>query len=239
MSQITLTRTHQQSPEIVQSRLKRDWMDDTYNKHAYRCLPLSMANVNGWEIVLQRDIAVVWDGGQSVPRIIGGDSHADRTVANCNKIGMIDFHLGWAFGTEDGYSTWLGGSPNFFVDGAEPLSALIPSFWWPDEVQMSWRLTTPGKEVLFPKGMPFAFFFIIPTTLQQDSSFVVKNLWDDPELIGKRMSYSEAKMKKHREEPWTWMNGIRTGLDENGTPIGPQHEGLPKLTNPQIGANNE
>ena len=64
---------------------------------------------------------------------------------------------------------------------------------------------------------------------------MVKNLWDDPELINKRMSYSDAKMKKHREEPWTWMNGIRTGMDENGQQIGPRHDGLPKLATPNMG----
>ena len=165
MTEMTLTRTHQLSPEIKQSRLKRDWMDDTYNKHAYRCLPLSAANVNGWEIILQKEIVAIWDGGMSVPRIISDDSFNGRTIANCNKIGMIDIHIGWAFGTEQGFDTVVTGSPNFFIDGIEPLTALIPSSWWPDEVQMTWRFTAPGKEVVLPEGMPFAFFYIQPSHL--------------------------------------------------------------------------
>ena len=234
MTEMTLTRTHQLSPEIKQSRLKRDWMDDTYNKHAYRCLPLSAANVNGWEIILQKEIVAIWDGGMSVPRIISDDSFNGRTIANCNKIGMIDIHIGWAFGTEQGFDTVVTGSPNFFIDGIEPLTALIPSSWWPDEVQMTWRFTAPGKEVVLPEGMPFAFFYIQPSHLLEEVNFKIKNLWDDNELIEKRMSYSDAKMKKQIDEPWTWMNGIRTGLNERGEQIGPRHDGLIQLSEPKI-----
>ena len=93
MSKLTLLRTHQGSPEIQQSRLMRGWMDDTYNKHAYRCLPLSMANVNGWEILLPCDVVVKWDGGDTVPTLVSGGEYNNRMVADCNKIGMVDFPL--------------------------------------------------------------------------------------------------------------------------------------------------
>ena len=199
-----------------------------------RCLPLSAANVNGWEIILQKEIVAIWDGGMSVPRIISDDSFNGRTIANCNKIGMIDIHIGWTFGTEQGFDTVVTGSPNFFIDGLAPLTALIPSSWWPDEVQMTWRFTTPGKEVVLPEGMPFAFFYIQPSHLLEEVNFKIKNLWDDNELIEKRMSYSDAKMKKQIDEPWTWMNGIRTGLNERGEQIGPRHDGLIKLNEPEI-----
>ena len=234
MTKLTLVRTHQISPEIRQSRLKRDWMDDTYNKHAYRCLPLSAANVNGWEVVLQQDVKLIWDGGNAVPRILEGDIFRGRTIANCNKIGMIDIHIGWAFNTEHGYDTWLTGSPNYFLDGATPLTASIPSYWWPDEVQMSWKITKEKEEIVFPAGMPFAFFYIYSNNVLPNVSIDVENLWDKPELISSRVAYSEAKMKKLKEEPWTWMNGIRTGLNEKGEEIGPRHDGLIELNEPII-----
>jgi hypothetical protein len=232
MSKITLIKTHQISPEIRQSRLKRDWMDDTYNKHAYRCLPLSHANVNGWEVILQQDVKVIWAGGSSVPQIIEGEIYKDRTIANCNKIGMIDFHIGWAFKTDPGYHTYISGSPNYFVDGAVPLTANIPSDWWPDEVQAGWKITKVNEPVIFPAGMPFLFFMIFPSNLMEQTILSVEYLWDKPELMNERMAYSNAKMSKLQEEPWTWMNGIRTGLNEKGERIGPRHDGLPNLMSP-------
>jgi hypothetical protein len=232
MTKITLTKTHQNPPKIQQSRLKRDWMDETYNKHAYKCLPMSAANVNGWELVLQQDVVVQWDGGNTPPRVLEGEFMGGRPVVIPSIIGIISFATGWAINTEEGYDTWVTGSPNYFVDGAAPLSATIPSFWWPDEFNMNWKITKIGEPVKFEAGMPFMFFNIYKNDLLENTEVVVENLWDKPELMAKRQSYGDAKMKKLHEQPWTWMNGIRSGLDENGSQIGPKHDGLLKLVEP-------
>ena len=115
MTKLTLVKTTQNPPEIKQSRFNRDWMDATYNKHAYQCLPLTVANVTGWELILQQDVLVQWDGGNTVPRILEGEKFDDRPIAIPSIIGMMSFTTGWAFNTEDGYSTWISGSPNYFV----------------------------------------------------------------------------------------------------------------------------
>lgn len=232
MTKITLTKTNQNPPKIEQSRLKRDWMDNTYNKHAYKCLPMSAANVNGWELILQQDVVVQWDGGNTTPRILEGEFLDGRPVVISSIIGIISFSTGWAINTEEGYDTWITGSPNYFVDGAVPLSATIPSYWWPDEFNMNWKITEIGKPVKFEAGMPFMFFNIYNNDLLENTEVVVENLWDKPELMAKRQSYGDAKMKKLHEQPWTWMNGIRSGLDENGNRIGPKHDGLIRLQEP-------
>ena len=228
----TLIKTHQLAPEIRVADVRRDWMDDTYNKHAYRCLPLTEANTSGWEIILQRDITVIWEGGHSVPKIIDGDMYDSRSVANCNKVGLIDFHIGYVFGTDDGYSTWLSGPPNFFIDGAVPLAASIPSYWWPDEVQFNWKITKINEPVIFPAGMPFTFFQFYDNRVMPSVEFSVERLWEKPELMQSRYEYGQAKMRKVQEEPWTWMNGIRTGVDHMGNVIGPRFEGHPTLEAP-------
>jgi hypothetical protein len=80
--------------------------------------------------------------------------------------------------------------------------------------------------------MPFMFFNIYKNDLLKNVQFSVENLWDKTELMNKRQSYGDAKMKKLHEQPGTWMNGIRTGLDENGNSIGPKTESLPKFNEP-------
>jgi len=232
MTKLTLVKTTQNPPEIKQSRFNRDWMDATYNKHAYQCLPLTVANVTGWELILQQDVVVQWDGGNTVPKVLEGEKLDDRPIAIPSIIGMMSFTTGWAFNTEDGYSTWISGSPNYFVDGAVPLTASIPSYWWPDEFNMNWQITKVGEPVLFPKGMPIMHFVIYPNTLLESTEIVVENLWDKPQLMDARQSYGNAKSEKMRDEPWTWMKGIKTGLDEKGERIGPAFDGLPKLAQP-------
>jgi len=102
MTRVTLTKTHQNAPEIKQSRLKRDWMDDTYKKHAYQCLPMTTANVHGWELILQQDVVAQWEGGNNVPVILEGGEYKGRQIAYGGIVGMVSFSTGWAFGARAG-----------------------------------------------------------------------------------------------------------------------------------------
>jgi hypothetical protein len=234
MTKVTLTKTTQDAPEIRQSRIKREWMDNTYNKHAYQCLPMTYANVYGWELILPQDVVAQWDGGNTVPKILEGAEYKGRQIAYGGIIGMVSFSTGWAFGTEDGYETSIGGSPNYMVDGASPLSAIIPSSWWPDEFQMNWMINKIGEPVVFEAGMPFMFFNIFDSTVTNSVEFKVENLWDKPELMNSRQKYGDMKMKNNQENPWTWTKGIRTGVDADGNRIGPSFTGLPKLDEPSL-----
>ena len=101
-----------------------------------------------------------------------------------------------------------------------------------DEFNMNWKITKIGEPVTFKAGMPFMFFNIYDNNLLKDTEFLTENLWDKPELMVERKAYSDAKMKKLHEQPWTWMNGIRTGLDEKGNTIGPRTEALPRFNEP-------
>jgi hypothetical protein len=221
MTKVVLTKNHQSAPKIQQSRLKRDWMDETHKKHAYQCLPMTNANVNGWELVLEEDLVVQWSGGNNPVDVISGGEQGGRQVAFPSIIGIISIGMGWTINTEEGYSLWLTGSPNYFVDGAVPLAATIPSSWWPDEVQMNWKITKVGEPVTFPAGSPFCFFNIYYDSLMPSVEFEVENLWDKPDLIESRVRYSDMKMKNQQDNPWTWTKGIKSGIDADGNRIGP------------------
>jgi hypothetical protein len=243
MINVTLTRTHQNPPEIKKGSVRRSWMDETYQKHAYKCLPLTEANTSGWEVLLQQDVVVQWDGGYSVPRVLSGEtmtfsvggSTYERSIVQPSIIGIMSFNVGWTFSTPENIATWVSGSPNYFIDGAVPLTAHIPSSWWPDEFNMNWKITTVGQPVRFPAGMPFMFFQFYDTRLMPAVDFTVENYWDKPDLMQERSRYGEAKARKMTEQPWTWMGGIRTGLNENGERIGPMFVNHPTLKEPRNG----
>lgn len=237
MSKIQLLKTQTITPKIVQSRVKREWMDNTYNKHAYQCLPMTYANVYGWELQLEQDVVVEWNGGNVPPKILSGEKIETnagifKAIVHSSIIGMISFSTQYAFRTEENYDIWIGGSPNYMVDGAKPLSAIIPSSWWPDEFQMNWMITKINEPVTFEAGMPFMFFTLFDNRVLDETTFEVKMLWDDKELVEQRSKYGALKSKNNQEKPWTWTKGIRTGLDADGNRIGPTFQGLPKLSEP-------
>ena len=43
------------APQLVPARSNRDWMDAFTDRHPYRCLPLTMANSTGWELLFEKD----------------------------------------------------------------------------------------------------------------------------------------------------------------------------------------
>ena len=47
----------------------REWMDNIDQRFAYRCLPLSIANAHGWEILCTAGFTAVWDGGRALDAV--------------------------------------------------------------------------------------------------------------------------------------------------------------------------
>ena len=120
---VTLTRNHQCPPEIRQSSPRRDWMDETFRKHAYKCLPVTSANVHGWELLLQQDVVIQWDGQGRVPRCLSGEyithhlddkteiagriwgnSSYDRLMVEQSTIQMVSFNVDWVIQTPPNYA---------------------------------------------------------------------------------------------------------------------------------------
>lgn len=236
MTNFRLLKTHSSPPKIAQSGVKRNWMDATYARHAYQCYPMTMANVLGWELQLENDVTVIWDGGNSVPRILSGaTSESGRQVCSASIVGQVSFHMGYVFRTEKPYETMISGSPNFDFNGAIPLTAYIPSSWWPDEVFMNWRIEESGKEITFAAGSPFVFFTIVDSGLLPNTSLSTGDYWQEltQEQMDSRVKYSEMKSKMHSENPWkSWARGIKSGVDADGNRLHEPFLGLPKLEVP-------
>src|SRR5438874_2568674 len=55
----TMTRP----PDIVPGRPQRAWMDAFSGRHPYRCLPMTMANSTGWEVLCPVGFTAEWNGG--------------------------------------------------------------------------------------------------------------------------------------------------------------------------------
>jgi len=231
MVNVCFLKTTQHPPVIAQSRVKRDWMDATYNKHAYQCLPMTVANVSGWELRLEEEVVAEWDGhpNSNVTILSGATTTSGRSQALPNIASMVSFTMGWVLRTDEPYCTLMSGSPNYVLEGARPLTASIPSWWWPDTYEMNWALTKVNEPVIFPAGMPFAFISIYNPEDMINASVSSGSLWDDRELMTARAKYGQQKSKNQQENPWTWTHGIKTGVDADDKRIGPTFAGLPKL----------
>jgi len=51
------------APKIAPAQPQRPWMDEFPGRHVYRCLPMTIANSHGWEILCPAPIEIFWNGG--------------------------------------------------------------------------------------------------------------------------------------------------------------------------------
>ncbi|MGH7092879.1 MAG: DUF6065 family protein, partial [Stellaceae bacterium] len=61
---LTCYRIGSEPTAIRPAPVAREWMDATPSRYAYRCLPLTIANTHGWEILNAAGFTAVWDGGK-------------------------------------------------------------------------------------------------------------------------------------------------------------------------------
>lgn len=174
-------------PDIVPGRPQRAWMEGFLDRHAYRCLPLTMANTSGWEVLCPVGFTTEWNGGPDQDCITFRPDHPHPDFHDLVKShfsrGIITFHPGYLFRTPPGYSMWVQGAPNHVKDGIQALQGLVETDWLPFPFTMNWIFTRPGK-VRFEKGEPFCFITLIQDKPLGDIQPVTKSLDANTELRG-------------------------------------------------------
>jgi len=190
-------------------------MDRIADNHAYRCLPLSIANTHGWEILSPCAFEVQWSGGTHVNAIsltaLDGYPDLPRLAVSHFSYGIVTFHLGYLFRTEPGWDLCASGSFNSPKDGIAPLAGVIETDWLPYPFTMNWQMTRPGK-VRFAKDEPLCMIYPVPHAALQDIVPEIVDLDSDPDMKTQTMEWKaqrdefmrkfEAKDAKTRKEGW-------------------------------------
>jgi hypothetical protein len=141
---------------IEPASAKREWMDATFKKIAYRCLPLIAANQAGWVVRCPATFTAVWSGkpdNHGVRITYDADSaHLSGTAISHFGSGVLTFVLPWLFRTSPGFGLLLRGLTNEPKDNAVPLDAVIETDWSPYTFTMNWRILRGDVPVRFAKG---------------------------------------------------------------------------------------
>jgi hypothetical protein len=176
--------------ELVPAPPERDWMD--INRHAYRCLPLTIANAYGWQVLMPCDVTVEWTGGPGLPdvRIIKCD-RPHQAVSNF-ATGIVTFDVGYIFRTPPGYHLLLSGPTNFFKDGAAPMTGVVESDWLPYTFTMNYKFTRPGR-VTWSAGEPYVQVCVIRANLQEGVQPIIRNIGDNQQLSAQLAAWTARR----------------------------------------------
>lgn len=221
---ITVYRTQKNKPipgwEFHAASPKREWMDEYI--HMYRCLPMTIANQNGWIIECPCDIQAVWFGGQDRRAMhfwLDPKYNVQSPWVKCHFVGgVITFEFDFMIRTNPGVNLLIRGAPNFFVDGAHPLEGVVESDWLNYSFTMNWRVTEPNKVIKFKKGDPICFIQPIPHNYAETFQFDIDFLENDKDLHQKFHAYNDSRYKfsgdkksgKHNED---WQRHYFNGID--------------------------
>lgn len=147
---------------IHKASTHREWMSDTPNKFANRCLPLLAANGMGWVVRVPKGFFIEWDGTDAVDAINvyffdGSDPHhqENQWVTSHFGSGVLTFHVGYLFKTSNGNGLWVKGPSNQFKLGIQPCEGFVETDWLPFTFTMNWKVLVPNKKIFFEKGDVF------------------------------------------------------------------------------------
>jgi hypothetical protein len=165
---------------------KRDWMDASAHKFAYRCLPLVMANQVGWVVGSPINFVANWNGKQDIRavsvRFPDGLHHANRGISSHFGHGILTISIPWLFRTTPGYGLWVRGPTNMFKENIHPLDGIVETDWAPYTFTMNWKITKRNTDIFFRKGEPVCMLVPVPMGLPEEVEPRFADIDEDQQL---------------------------------------------------------
>lgn len=218
--------TSKELARVDQLPIHRDWMDITFDRHAYQCFPISLSNRLGWGISYPEDITFIWDGvNDSTPdhvKILSGEKYVHQGRGNRT----ISFRTDITFVKEnnENFSLLTMPVPNQFIRGAQCITTLISTSVLASELPIAWMITEPNIEITIPANTPIAS--VLPISLSDIQSYELeirsgRPPHEDGSWHQKMRDRGEASQKKNALGEWTHF--YRDAVDHTGNPAG-SHE---------------
>jgi len=207
--------------DIQPMSIKRDWMDATSENHAYRCFPVTQANVIGWSLSCKEEVSFEWNGI---------NDQSPDTVTIYGPVGAysgrgqssISLHTGLFFRTDQDVSILTINPVNFFSNEFETMSSLMTTSFYDNPLPLALKAKTANKVVTIKPGTPLAT--IIPISLSNLNNSVIEiNKYEDPEKKrhDANMAYGKASQVVNSSGEWT--DWYRNAVNEKGDSLG-SHE---------------
>ncbi len=192
--EITAYKIMDNPPPIRTADRKREWMDDTQDRFAYRCLPLSIANQTGWEILSPAGFTARWNGKNDLPAIkIKFDDEESPLIGSHFGHGVLTFTLGYLFRTTKAHNLWVKGPTNQFKDGISALEGLIETDWTPFTFTMNWQFTRKRHKIRFEKDEPICTILPYPRHYIGKFDPKLKVINENPKLYNQYVAWKDDR----------------------------------------------
>jgi hypothetical protein len=206
---------------IKQSSVKRGWMEETSNRHAYNCFPVSITNSLGWSISFPEDISFIWNGisdsNKDNIKVLTGEKYVSTARANAT----LSFNTGIVFETEENFSMMAMPVPNEFNPDFQIFTTIITSSFFSGEFPVVARVLSPNKVITIKANTPVANILPISLTELQNSEILFSKTRIKTEPYCNPTFAAETR--KSIWESGKWTNFYRDAINPCGDTIG-KHE---------------
>lgn len=222
MLNISVEKTLNSNINISPMSIKRDWMDVTPEKHAYRCFPVTQANMVGWNLSCTKDIRFIWNGINDTSsenvKVLEGE---EFTYTGRGQ-STVSFMTGLIFRTDENVSMLTINPVNYFNEDFETMSSLISTSFFDNDYPLAIKARVPNKEILIKAGQPLATIIPISLTSLDNTTIEIYN-YSDPgnQRQMKHQAYGDAAQEINKTGGWT--DWYRDAVNEKGESIG-NHE---------------
>lgn len=226
MPKIVVEREHPQAAHIEQLPATREWMDQTSDKHAYQCFPLSLTNTFGWGISFPEDLVFRWDGEwDSTPnhvKIISGERylHPNRGHAT------ISFNTGLTFRTDQSITMLIMPVPNDFSPYAQCFTTLMSTSFYDSSLPVAWTITKPNVDIVIPAGKPVAA--VIPLSVNATQEYEIEVVNAKFNFIRQLETTKYAQKVSEIIQSGRWSRFYKNGLNSEEKQVG--HHESKKIT---------
>jgi len=169
-------------------------MDITPDRFAYRCLPMTMANAHGWEILNPSPFEVWWDG-QQAPAGLSVAPLPGATLLPTSHFGsgILTWNINGLFRTPPGWNLFVSGSPNRLKDGISPLTGIVETDWTSSTFTMNWKITRTNHVIRFEAGEPICFFFPIQRGVVESVQPKFRSMASDQKTMADYTEWSNSR----------------------------------------------
>jgi hypothetical protein len=210
-------------------------------QYGYRCLPLTIANTHGWDLICPAGFSARWNGAAVKDAITVECDDPDRfaPVSHFGS-GILTMHPGYLFRTDPDFNLWVGGPINEQRHGIAALTGVVETDWSPHGFTVNWLFTAPDVTVRFEAGDAFCTIFPIPRGYLDAIEPEIWPLESDVDFKDQHTTWQESRKQflidlpdpKSQAHQDKWQKGYYRGQKPDGTPGTDSHQIKLRLKEP-------
>ena len=178
--------------QLRPSPARRHWMDEL--PHAYKCLPLVVANQWGWQVLCPTDVVATWDGRPGLEGLrVEVPPQFVPAIKSQFGAGIITFSPPWLFRTPPGWDLYLKGPSNRWKPNCVPLEGVIETWWLNYTFTLNWKLVQPGT-VVFRQGESLGQLLPVPHSTFESATAVEAPIgFAEPKAAAELLEWQEKR----------------------------------------------